>query len=87
MRFWTLGLVAATAYSLWLMQRTFHGEAERTWRLPDLGVREVVVLGACVAVLVWLGLFPQPVLDLAGPSLDWLRESAGPALLTLAGGR
>jgi len=82
-----LGLVAATAYSLWLMQRTFHGEENRAWRLPDLGVREVAILGACVAALVWLGLFPQPVLDLAGPALDWLREAAGPALLTLAGGR
>ncbi len=75
-----LGLVAATAYSLRLVQRTFHGPAPRTWHLTDLGARELAILGACVLGLVWLGLFPQPVLHLAGPALDLLRGTPAAAM-------
>ena len=68
-----LGLVAAVIYSLAIMQRIFHGPAGETWTAPDLSTRYLVTLGAMLAVQVWLGLYPQPVLDTAGPALQNLR--------------
>lgn len=68
-----LGLVAAAVYSLALIQRTFHGPAWAGRAVPDLSARYLATLGAMIAVQVWLGLFPQPVLDTAGQALDSLR--------------
>ncbi|MBI2933782.1 MAG: NADH-quinone oxidoreductase subunit M [Planctomycetes bacterium] len=60
------GVVGAAIYALSLMQRSFHGPHREGLVMSDLSVREVVVLGVMMAVLVGLGLVPQPVLDLAG---------------------
>jgi NADH-quinone oxidoreductase subunit M len=67
-----LGLVVAAIYSLWLVQKAFHGERDPGTRIPDLSVREVAVLGAMVVGLVWLGLYPQTVVETANPALDLL---------------
>ena len=69
----TLGLVGATIYSLWIIQKSFHGEVEEGRELTDLSARELAILGSLVIVLVWLGLYPQPVLDVAQPALESLR--------------
>jgi NADH-quinone oxidoreductase subunit M len=71
-----LGLVLAAVYSLSMMQRTFFGENTRGWTLPDLSLRETFVLGTMIAMLVWLGLYPQPVLNTAQPSLGKLTQSS-----------
>ena len=63
----TIGLVAATIYSLWLVHRVFHGPNEANWSL-----REALVLWVLVIGLVCLGLYPQPILDAAAPALDVL---------------
>jgi NADH-quinone oxidoreductase subunit M len=66
----TLGLVAATIYSLRIVQRVFHGEKKETWEMSDFGVREMLMMGSMIAVIVWLGLYPQPVLNTAKPVLQ-----------------
>lgn len=71
-----LGLVGSVAYALVLVQKTFHGENTHGWRIADLSAREMAALGAMAAVTVWLGLYPQPVLDAAGPALNGLRDIA-----------
>ena len=68
----TVGLVLATVYSLRVVQGAFHGENTAGWTLPDLSVREMVTVGVAVAGLLWLGLYPQPVLDVARPALRGL---------------
>jgi NADH-quinone oxidoreductase subunit M len=73
----TTGLVAATVYALWLVQRTFQGPNRRGVRLADLTPMELGVLLAMGLALVWLGLFPQPVLDAAKPALEGLQAAAG----------
>ena len=86
----TLGLVAATVYSLWIVQQTFHGSGaggitrSDLSDLTDLSVREMATLGAMAVALLWLGLFPQPVLDKAQPVLQKLERLAEPAALRLA---
>ncbi|MEJ2536486.1 MAG: proton-conducting transporter membrane subunit, partial [Calditrichia bacterium] len=72
----TLGLVAATVYSLRIVQRVFHGKKEKEWSLPDLGVREMIIMGAMIIVIVWFGLYPQPIFDTARPALEKVEENA-----------
>ena len=70
----TLGLVVATVYALWMMQRIFGGPNREGWRIPDLRPREAIVMGLLIVVILWLGLYPQPVLNTAAPALETLRE-------------
>lgn len=59
----TAGLVAATAYSLRMVQKVFLGKPEHHHTLPDLSAREKLILVPLVIVIVWLGLFPQSVIQ------------------------
>lgn len=70
------GLVFATVYSLWIIQRVFHGPREHSLAFSDLSAREMAVMGVMIIAIVWLGLFPQPVLNTAGPFLKSLRLGA-----------
>lgn len=69
-----IGLVVATVYSLRILQRTFYGRNEEGWSLPDFSAREWAVMAAMIIVLVWLGLYPQPVLDTARPAVELIQE-------------
>jgi NADH-quinone oxidoreductase subunit M len=80
----TIGLVLATAYSLRLVQRTFHGPNTHAWRLEDLSTREILVFGAMAVALLVLGVYPQPFLDAAQWTVDAL--PAVGALQAAAGG-
>jgi NADH-quinone oxidoreductase subunit M len=66
----SLGLVAATIYSLWFMRGAFFGPCTRTGTLMDLGLRELLIVWAFVIGLAWLGLYPQPLMDAVAPSLS-----------------
>lgn len=61
----SLGLIASVIYALWLVQRSVFGPNENEWTLPDLSAREIATLGVLAALLLWLGLYPQPVFDTA----------------------
>lgn len=65
-----LGIVFATVYSLWIIQRAFHGPAKEELKLRDLSARETGISAVMIAVLVWLGIAPQPALNIARPSLE-----------------
>ncbi len=74
------GLIFATVYSLWMIQKVFHGPAltrpgREAAAISDLSLRESFVLGVMIVSLVWLGLFPQPVLDTAGIGIDNVRRA------------
>ncbi|HPS03179.1 MAG TPA: NADH-quinone oxidoreductase subunit NuoN, partial [Candidatus Sumerlaeota bacterium] len=75
-RLWTVlacgGLIASAVYALWIVQAVFHGANEKKRAFPDLGTREMVVMGALIAVTVWLGVYPQPVIETARPALAGL---------------
>ncbi|GHN01030.1 NADH-quinone oxidoreductase subunit M [Cytophagales bacterium WSM2-2] len=59
----TIGVVFATAYSLRIMQKVFLGETSSDKFLPDLSLREKFILIPLVAAIIWLGLFPQTVIN------------------------
>jgi NADH-quinone oxidoreductase subunit M len=67
----TIGLVAATIYSLRIMQKIFYGKEEKSnRRIFDLSLREKVIFVPLVCVIIWLGLFPQSVLNTTDKSLS-----------------
>ena len=67
-----LGLITAAVYSLWMIQQTFQGEPDEQRSMSDFGSREMFAMTAMMIALVALGVYPQPVLDLAQPVLDGL---------------
>jgi NADH-quinone oxidoreductase subunit M len=70
------GLVAATIYSLWLIQRVFQGRETPAVTMPDLTLREGVMLAAMAAPLLWLGVYPQPLFNAVRPGLAALQQRA-----------
>ncbi|MFA7095838.1 MAG: NADH-quinone oxidoreductase subunit M [Gammaproteobacteria bacterium] len=71
-----LGLVLAVAYALLLVQKTFHGTGREAWDIADFSPRELGLMSLMAVLLVWLGLYPQPVLDTAGAALSSLQSFA-----------
>lgn len=67
-----LGLITAAVYALWMIQRTFQGEVREGLSTTDFGAREMLTMAAMMLALLWLGLYPQPVLDIARPVVDHL---------------
>ena len=62
----TVGLVGATAYSLRIMQKVFLGKEQiQHPALEDLSMREKLILIPMTVVIIYLGLFPQFVLNTA----------------------
>jgi NADH-quinone oxidoreductase subunit M len=68
----SLGILASTFYALRMVQRAFHGPNTRAWRLSDLTMREGLMVATMIAGLLWLGLYPQPVLNAFQPALQSL---------------
>jgi NADH-quinone oxidoreductase subunit M len=61
----TTGVIFAAAYLLWAIQRILfqpvtHPENER---LTDLNAREMVIMVALVIPILWIGIYPKPILD------------------------
>jgi NADH-quinone oxidoreductase subunit M len=74
----TLGLLAATLYGLKLGQSAFQGPNPHHWKLPDMCFREWAILGAMMLCLLWIGLYPQPVLNTVRPSLTAAQQGGFP---------
>jgi NADH-quinone oxidoreductase subunit M len=75
----TSGLILSAVYSLILMQRAFQGKPSVGNDLPDLNRREMATLGTLMALLIWLGLHPQPILDVSRASMQALQARYAPA--------
>ena len=60
----TTGVIFAAAYLLWALQRILYNPLDKPENrsLTDLNLRELVVLAPLLAGIVWLGLYPAPVL-------------------------
>jgi NADH-quinone oxidoreductase subunit M len=67
-----LGMIGAAIYALWMMQLAFQGKPDEQRRFADFDTREMATMAAMMLALIWLGLHPQPVLNIAQPVLDTL---------------
>ena len=61
----TTGVIFAAAYLLWAIQRIIFNPLDKPENktLSDLTPRELWVVVPLVAAMLWLGLYPRPVLD------------------------
>jgi NADH-quinone oxidoreductase subunit M len=61
----TTGVIFAAAYLLWAIQRILFQPVTNpeNERLTDLNVREMVIMAALVIPILWIGIYPKPILD------------------------
>jgi NADH-quinone oxidoreductase subunit M len=67
----TSGVVLAAAYMLWMFRRVMFGPVDNPENrgLIDLGLREKVVMMAMLIPIVWIGVYPNPLLRRIEPSV------------------
>lgn len=65
----SVGLIAATIYSLRIVQKVFLGKKDNEYKMKDLSIREMVAMGSLVVAIIFIGLYPQPIINTAKPAL------------------
>ena len=83
----TFGLVLASVYSLIMIHRAHFGLAKSDKPLPALDSRELLMVLGLAALLVILGIYPQPVLDTTAASMHGVQQWLGTALSQLVSAR
>jgi NADH-quinone oxidoreductase subunit M len=69
--FATLGIILAAIYILWMYQRTMNGPtAPEVEGIPDLRPRELWAVVPLVALIIAMGVYPKPVLDVINPAVQ-----------------
>jgi NADH-quinone oxidoreductase subunit M len=78
----TVGIILAAAYVLWMVQRATQGKLNPA--LPaidsmrrDLTIRERVAVAPLVALLIVLGFYPKPVIDVINPAVQATMQDVG----------
>jgi NADH-quinone oxidoreductase subunit M len=67
----TFGIILAAVYVLWMVQRTIHGPVTAAVEgFTDLSLREAWVIAPLMVVIVALGIYPKPLLDIINPSVE-----------------
>jgi len=74
-RWWAVvaaaGVILAAVYLLWAYQRVFHGPATgANAEMPDLRWREGLVMVPFLAAIVFMGVYPKPVIERVEPAVD-----------------
>ena len=68
-----LGVIVAAIYLLWAYQQVFHGKPrEADEKTRDLALLERAVMAPLIILIVFLGVYPKPVLDRINPSVKQL---------------
>jgi NADH-quinone oxidoreductase subunit M len=66
-------IVLTAGYMLWVLQRVFLGPLPEKWNgLTDMNGRETLMLVTLAVIVIFLGIYPSPVLDLMSTSLNSL---------------
>jgi NADH-quinone oxidoreductase subunit M len=74
----TLGIILAALYILLTYQRMFTGpEREFAGGWKDMNAREVWAVAPLIAVIIALGFYPKPVLDVINPAVTRTIEQVG----------
>ena len=76
-------MIFAAAYLLWALQRVIFNPLDKpeNEKLLDLTPRELAVLLPLLACIVWIGLYPKPVLERMEPAAQHLIDTVKPAPL------
>ncbi len=67
-------LILGASYTLWMVKRVFYGEVAnpQVAALKDINAREFVILGLLALMVLGLGLWPAPLLDIMRPTVNHL---------------
>ncbi|MER2263976.1 NADH-quinone oxidoreductase subunit M [Methylobacterium oxalidis] len=80
--FSVFGIILSAAYALWLYARVIYGKLEKPSLkgILDLDNREKLILAPLVALTIYYGVHPAPILDTFAPSTEALMASIKTAL-------
>jgi NADH-quinone oxidoreductase subunit M len=83
-----LTLILGAAYSLWLVKRVIFGAVANSdvATLEDINAREALVLGTIAVAVLFVGLWPAPLVDLMHASVDQLLQHIQQPKFPVAGG-
>jgi NADH-quinone oxidoreductase subunit M len=69
--FATAGIILAAIYILWMYQRMMGGPvSDSVAGMADLRPREVLAVAPLVALIVFVGVYPKPVMDIINPAVQ-----------------
>ena len=72
------GIVLAAIYILWMYQRTMTGPVrEGVVGIKDLNVREIAALAPLLVLIIVLGFYPKPLLDVINPAVKHTMSEVG----------
>ncbi len=78
------GVVLGAAYMLWMVKKVFFGpageivlssEKDKDRALLDLSAREMAVLTPIIILILWMGLFPNSIMDYSKASVEHLLKN------------
>jgi NADH-quinone oxidoreductase subunit M len=83
-RIWTIPTIVAVftmiltaAYLLWMIKRVFFGPFNQKWNwLPDASPRELIPLISLAVLIVLVGFFPTPLINVISSSVQPIIHSA-----------
>jgi NADH-quinone oxidoreductase subunit M len=68
-----IGIVLTAGYLLWTLQRMFLGPLNEKWKdLPEISLREIITLAPLGIIVIFLGIYPMPLLDMISTSMRGL---------------
>jgi NADH-quinone oxidoreductase subunit M len=78
----TAGIILAAGYVLWMIQRTTQGTPNPALEKVDglrrdLTVREAAVVAPLIALILFFGFYPKPVLDVINPAVQATLHDVG----------
>jgi len=84
--FATTGVILSASYALWLYRKIVFGALVKPslQTIKDLTLRECLTLGPLVALTIFFGIYPKPVLDISAASVQQLVANYSHALSTQA---
>ena len=72
-------VVLTAGYMLWTLQRVYLGKTNEKYKdLPDISTREAFCLLPLAVIVVFLGVYPKPILSLMTVSLNNVNETLVP---------
>lgn len=78
------GVILGAAYMLWMVKKVFFGpageivkesQAHPEHALHDLSAREMVVMAPILILIIWMGLFPNSIMDYSKHSIEHLLQN------------
>jgi NADH-quinone oxidoreductase subunit M len=68
--FATANIILAAVYILWMYQRTMNGPVrEQVAGMKDLRPRELLAVAPLIVLIIFVGVYPKPVLDIINPAV------------------